>query len=349
MVGGAEEPFARAAPVIASYAKACRLLGAAGSGQLAKMMNQICIAGVVEGLAEAIHFGTSAGLDVAAVIDVISKGAAQSWQMENRHKTMLAGKYDFGFAVDWMRKDLRIVLGEARGQRRASAADGARRPVLRRSAGDGRQPLGHLEPAGPIGTLIQIGPQCGLLEQPEEFDGADVAVDEFVRPRAITGIAVGLPVASISCEIQPEALRLRGKEGPQHAVVADRLVGTERGAIEELEHQVHVVVGGRREHVVAARHGLPDIAVDQRPRIGILADRRDGGSILLVDRQQEVVDPRIGVAIPAALPFLHHVERLRDARVRLLPVVFEQPEGQRQHRHDLEDQRGDSRRRGGGG
>ncbi len=122
MVGGAEEPFARAAPVIASYAKACRLLGAAGSGQLAKMMNQICIAGVVEGLAEAIHFGTSAGLDVAAVIDVISKGAAQSWQMENRHKTMLAGKYDFGFAVDWMRKDLRIVLGEAR-------ANGAHLPL----------------------------------------------------------------------------------------------------------------------------------------------------------------------------------------------------------------------------
>jgi 3-hydroxyisobutyrate dehydrogenase len=122
MVGGAEEPFSRAASVIASYAKACRLLGPAGSGQLAKMMNQICIAGVVEGLAEAIHFGTAAGLDVAAVIDVISKGAAQSWQMENRHKTMLAGRYDFGFAVDWMRKDLRIVLGEAR-------ANGAHLPL----------------------------------------------------------------------------------------------------------------------------------------------------------------------------------------------------------------------------
>ncbi|HZY48556.1 MAG TPA: NAD(P)-dependent oxidoreductase [Devosia sp.] len=114
MVGGDPEPFDRAAPVIASFAKACRLLGPAGSGQLAKMMNQICIAGVVQGLAEAIHFGKSAGMDVEAVIDVISKGAAQSWQMENRHKTMLAGNYDFGFAVDWMRKDLGIVLDQSR-------------------------------------------------------------------------------------------------------------------------------------------------------------------------------------------------------------------------------------------
>jgi 3-hydroxyisobutyrate dehydrogenase len=115
MVGGAEAAFDTAAPVIASFAKACRLLGPAGSGQLAKMMNQICIAGIVQGLAEAVHFGKSAGMDVEAVIDVISKGAAQSWQMENRYKTMLAQKYDFGFAVDWMRKDLGIVLDEARG------------------------------------------------------------------------------------------------------------------------------------------------------------------------------------------------------------------------------------------
>ena len=114
MVGGDPEPFDRAAPVIASFAKACRLLGPAGSGQLTKMVNQICIAGVVHGLAEAIHFGKSAGMDVEAVIDVISKGAAQSWQMENSHKTMLAGKYDFGFAVDWMRKDLGIVLDQSR-------------------------------------------------------------------------------------------------------------------------------------------------------------------------------------------------------------------------------------------
>ncbi|MEO6013538.1 MAG: NAD(P)-dependent oxidoreductase [Devosia sp.] len=114
MAGGEQAAFDKAAPVIASFAKACRLLGPADSGQLAKMMNQICIAGVVQGLAEALHFGKSAGLDVEAVVDVISKGAAQSWQMENRHKTMLAGEYDFGFAVDWMRKDLGIVLDEAR-------------------------------------------------------------------------------------------------------------------------------------------------------------------------------------------------------------------------------------------
>jgi 3-hydroxyisobutyrate dehydrogenase len=114
MIGGGEPAFAKAEPVILSFARACRLLGPSGSGQLAKMMNQIAIAGIVQGLAEAIHFGMAAGLDVAAVIDVISKGAAQSWQMENRHKTMIAGQYDFGFAVDWMRKDLGIVLAEAR-------------------------------------------------------------------------------------------------------------------------------------------------------------------------------------------------------------------------------------------
>ncbi len=114
MVGGDKAPFDRAQPVIMSFAKACRLLGASGSGQIAKMMNQICIAGVVQGLAEAIHFGKNSGMDVEAVIEVISKGAAQSWQMENRYKTMNVGKFDFGFAVDWMRKDLSIVLDEAR-------------------------------------------------------------------------------------------------------------------------------------------------------------------------------------------------------------------------------------------
>ncbi|MGN6157334.1 MAG: NAD(P)-dependent oxidoreductase, partial [Devosia sp.] len=122
MVGGAPAAFDVAAPVIQSFARACRLLGPSGSGQLAKMMNQIAIAGVVQGLAEAVHFGKAAGMDVAAVIDVISKGAAQSWQMENRYRTMLAGKYDFGFAVDWMRKDLGIVLEEAR-------ANGAQLPL----------------------------------------------------------------------------------------------------------------------------------------------------------------------------------------------------------------------------
>ena len=114
MCGGDAEPYARAEKVIAAYARMCKLLGAAGSGQLTKMVNQICIAGLVQGLAEAIHFAKKAGLDIEAVIATISKGAAQSWQMENRYKTMAAGKFDFGFAVDWMRKDLAICLGEAR-------------------------------------------------------------------------------------------------------------------------------------------------------------------------------------------------------------------------------------------
>ena len=114
MCGGDEEAYGRAEPVIMSYARACRLLGPVGSGQLTKMINQICIAGLVQGLAEGIHFGKRAGLDIEAVLAVISKGAAGSWQMENRGKTMNQGKYDFGFAVDWMRKDLAICLDEAR-------------------------------------------------------------------------------------------------------------------------------------------------------------------------------------------------------------------------------------------
>jgi 3-hydroxyisobutyrate dehydrogenase len=114
MCGGEEAPFARAKPVIDSYARACNLIGPSGSGQLTKMVNQICIAGLVQGLAEAIHFAKTAKLDIEKVIATISKGAAQSWQMENRYKTMAAGKFDFGFAIDWMRKDLGICLGEAR-------------------------------------------------------------------------------------------------------------------------------------------------------------------------------------------------------------------------------------------
>ncbi|MBK5957299.1 oxidoreductase [Rhodoplanes elegans] len=114
MCGGAADAYARAEPVIAAYARACTLMGEAGAGQLAKMCNQICIAGVVQGLAEALHFAKKAGLDTEKLISTISKGAAQSWQMENRYKTMVAGEFDFGFAVDWMRKDLDIVLAEAR-------------------------------------------------------------------------------------------------------------------------------------------------------------------------------------------------------------------------------------------
>ncbi len=114
MCGGDPEPFARAEKVIAAYARACNLMGAPGSGQLAKMVNQICIAGLVQGLAEGLHFAKKAGLDIEKLIATISKGAAQSWQMENRYKTMATGKYDFGFAVDWMRKDLSICIAEAR-------------------------------------------------------------------------------------------------------------------------------------------------------------------------------------------------------------------------------------------
>ncbi|MEO9614458.1 MAG: NAD(P)-dependent oxidoreductase [Nitratireductor sp.] len=113
MVGGEQATFETARPVIESYAKMVGLMGPAGAGQLTKMINQICIAGLVQGLAEGIHFGKKAGLDVEKVVDVISKGAAGSWQMENRHKTMNQGRYDFGFAVDWMRKDLGICLTEA--------------------------------------------------------------------------------------------------------------------------------------------------------------------------------------------------------------------------------------------
>ena len=114
MCGGDAEPFGRAEKIIAAYARACNLMGASGAGQLAKMCNQICIAGLVQGLAEALHFAKRADLDIEKLIATISKGAAQSWQMENRYKTMTAGKFDFGFAVDWMRKDLGICLAEAR-------------------------------------------------------------------------------------------------------------------------------------------------------------------------------------------------------------------------------------------
>ena len=114
MVGGDPDVFAVAEPVLATYARAVTLMGGPGSGQLTKMFNQICIAGLVQALAEGISFAEKAGLDVERGLDVIGKGAAQSWQMDNRGPTMLAGKFDFGFAVDWMRKDLAICLAEAR-------------------------------------------------------------------------------------------------------------------------------------------------------------------------------------------------------------------------------------------
>ena len=122
MVGGDQEDFARTEPVISAYARAVTLMGPAGSGQLTKMVNQILVSGVVQGLAEGVHFAQQAGLDVGRVVDVLSKGAGQSWQLDNRARTMAADQFDFGFAVDWMRKDLGIVLSEAR-------RNGARLPI----------------------------------------------------------------------------------------------------------------------------------------------------------------------------------------------------------------------------
>lgn len=122
MLGGDAALYARLAPLLQAYARSSRLMGAVGSGQLTKMVNQICVAGLLQGLAEALHFAQCAGLDGHAAMQVISQGAAQSWQLDNRHKSMLADEFDFGFAVDWMRKDLAILLGEAR-------SNGAQLPV----------------------------------------------------------------------------------------------------------------------------------------------------------------------------------------------------------------------------
>ncbi|WP_137885489.1 NAD(P)-dependent oxidoreductase [Pseudomonas sp. 2FE] len=122
MVGGEQAFYERAAPVIESYAKMVKLMGPIGSGQLTKMVNQICVGGLVQALAEALHFAQCAGLDAQGAMEVISQGAAQSWQLEHRHQTMLEGKFDFGFAVDWMRKDFSIVLDEA-------SRNGAQLPV----------------------------------------------------------------------------------------------------------------------------------------------------------------------------------------------------------------------------
>ncbi|MEZ5886475.1 MAG: NAD(P)-dependent oxidoreductase [Paracoccaceae bacterium] len=122
MCGGEEDAYARAEPVIAAYARICRRLGPSGAGQLAKMVNQICIAGLVQGLSEGLHFAEKAGLDIEELVEVISQGAAGSWQMVNRHRTMKDGKFDYGFAVDWMRKDLDICL-------RTAEENGASLPV----------------------------------------------------------------------------------------------------------------------------------------------------------------------------------------------------------------------------
>ena len=124
MIGGDEEAFEQARPIMEAYGRMMALMGPSGSGQLTKMMNQMCIAGVVQGLAEALDFGQRAGIDGERAIEVISKGAAQSWQMENRYQTMLKGEFDFGFAVDWMRKDIAICVAEA-------SRNGAQLPMTR--------------------------------------------------------------------------------------------------------------------------------------------------------------------------------------------------------------------------
>jgi 3-hydroxyisobutyrate dehydrogenase len=124
MCGGSQSDYDKAEPIIAAYSKRCRLMGSSGAGQLTKMVNQICIAGLVEGLSEGLSFARAAGLDPLAVVDVISKGAAQSWQMDNRHKTMVEGHFEHGFAVEWMRKDLAICFAEAE-------RNGAQLPVTR--------------------------------------------------------------------------------------------------------------------------------------------------------------------------------------------------------------------------
>ena len=144
----------RPKPVIDTYAKSCVCLGPAGSGQLTKMVNQICIAGLVQGLAEGVNFAQRAGLDVDEVIDVIGKGAAQSWQMDNRARTMAASSFDFGFAVEWMRKDLGICLEEAERNGARLPRRCARRPVLQAGRRPRRRPLGHQQPRRPPPTPL---------------------------------------------------------------------------------------------------------------------------------------------------------------------------------------------------
>ena len=152
MVGGEKAVFDRARPVMECYGQAVTLMGGVGSGQLCKMANQICIAGLVQGLAEGLNFAQRAGLDGDRVIDTISMGAAGSWQMENRGRTMCRDEYDFGFAVDWMRKDLRIAVAEARENGALLPVRRSRRSVLRRDPAPRRRPLGHLQPDAPPQT-----------------------------------------------------------------------------------------------------------------------------------------------------------------------------------------------------
>ena len=154
-----EADFETARAVIDAYAVRCARMGPAGAGQLTKMVNQICIAGIVQGLAEAVDFAQRAGLDPAQVFDVIGKGAAQSWQMDNRAATMAAGEFDFGFAVEWMRKDLGFCLDEARRIGARLPGGRPRRPVLRPGRPARRQALGHQQPrAAPARALTSFCP-----------------------------------------------------------------------------------------------------------------------------------------------------------------------------------------------
>ena len=159
MCGGDGEPYGRAEKVIAVYARMCKLLGAAGAGQLTKMVNQICIGGLVEALAEGIHFAKKAGLDVEAVIETISKGAAQSWQMENRYKTMNRGQVRFRLCGRLDAQGPRHLPGRGAPQWRAAAGDGSGRSVLFRGADNGRPALGHVEPARAAGAVAAAKPR----------------------------------------------------------------------------------------------------------------------------------------------------------------------------------------------
>ena len=158
MCGGEQAPFDKAKPVADAYAKAVTLIGPPGSGQITKMMNQMCIAGLVQTLSEALNLGQRAGLDMDKVMAAISKGAAQSWQMDNRWQNMIAGKFDYGFAVDWMRKDLGIAMAEGKRWKAADAGGGAGRPVLCPRPGARRRALGHVEPDPAAAEALAGGP-----------------------------------------------------------------------------------------------------------------------------------------------------------------------------------------------
>ena len=186
MVGGDQDVYDKAAPLIDCYARMCKLLGPSGSGQLTKMVNQICIAGLVQGLSEGIHFGKAAGLDVEAVIEVISKGAAQSWQMENRYETMIKNEYEFGFRRRLDAQGSGYLPGDRTLVRRQTPRDRPGRPVLCAGAGARRQPLGYVKPDRPAGFLI-CGRRPVSVVSAVQFD--------FKSPAALGAKYVRMPSA----------------------------------------------------------------------------------------------------------------------------------------------------------